>query len=158
MREARSLAYTASASLNEPSRLDRPYIYTTFIATQNDKMGDALAAFDEIINRMPESQAAFQLAKEALLARLRTDRIIGAAVFDSYLEAKDLGLDIDMRKVLFDELQKLTLADVKAFQEKWVKNRTYTYCVLGNERDIDMSKLVARGPVRRVTTKEIFGY
>ncbi len=158
MREARSLAYTASASLNEPSRLDRPYIYTTFIATQNDKMGDALAAFDEIINRMPESQAAFQLAKEALLARLRTDRIIGAAVFDSYLEAKDLGLDIDMRKVLFDELQKLTLADVKAFQEKWVKNRTYTYCVLGNERDIDMSKLVARGPIRRVTTKEIFGY
>lgn len=158
MREARSLAYTAGASLNQPARLDRPYIYTTFIATQNDKMGDALAAFDEIINNMPESEAAFNLAKEALLARLRTERITGSEVFESYLQAQDLGLDIDKRKVLFDEVQKLTLADVKAFQEKWVKGRHYTYCVLGNEKDIDMSKLKELGPVTRVTTEEIFGY
>lgn len=158
MRESRSLAYTAGASMNEPGRLDQPYFYNTFIATQNDKMGDALNAFDEIINNMPESEAAFDLAKEALLARLRTDRIIGAAVFNSYLEARDLGLDIDRRKVLFDEVQKLTLADVKNFQQKWVKGRTYTYCVLGNEKAIDMSKLSARGPVTRVTTEQIFGY
>lgn len=158
MREARSLAYTAGASMNQPTRLDRPYIYNTFIATQNDKMGDALEAFDEIINNMPESEPAFNLAKESLLARLRTDRITGSGIFNSYLDARDLGLDTDMRKVLFDEVQKLTLADVKAFQEKWVKGRTYTYCVLGNEKEIDMSKLSARGPITRVTTEEIFGY
>lgn len=158
MREARSLAYTAGASMNQPSRLDRPYIYNTFIATQNDKMGDALVAFDEIINHMPESEPAFTLAKESLLARLRTERITGSDIFDSYLQAKDLGLDIDKRKVLFDEVQKLTLADVKAFQEKWVKGRTYTYCVLGNEKELDMSKLKEQGPIIRVTTEEIFGY
>lgn len=158
MRESRSLAYTAGASMNEPERLDRPYIYNTFIATQNDKMGDALNAFDEIINNMPESEAAFNLAKEALAARLRTERIIGSDVFNSFLEAQDLGLDIDRRKVLFDEIQKLTLANVKDFQEKWVKGRTYTYCVLGNEKAIDMSKLSAHGPVIHVTTEEIFGY
>lgn len=50
LREARGLAYSASAGLGEPSRLDKPYIYSTFIATQNDKMGDALTAFDEVIN------------------------------------------------------------------------------------------------------------
>lgn len=158
MRESRSLAYTASASINEPSRLDQSYIYNTFIATQNDKMGDALNAFDEIINNMPESEAAFNLAKEALLARLRTDRIIGADIFSSYQAARDLGLDIDRRKVLFDEVQKLTLANVKDFQQKWVKGRTYTYCVLGDEKAIDMSKLSAYGPVTRVTTEQIFGY
>ncbi len=158
MREARSLAYTAGASMNQPSRLDHPYTYNTFIATQNDKIGDALATFTEIINHMPESEAAFNLAKESLLARLRTDRIVGGAIFNSYLEAQDLGLDIDMRKVLFEEVQKLTLADVKAFQEKWVKDRTYTYCILGNEKDIDMSQLSSYGPVQRVTTEEIFGY
>ena len=36
MREARGLAYSASASLNQPSRIDRPYVYVSFIATQND--------------------------------------------------------------------------------------------------------------------------
>lgn len=158
MREARSLAYSAAANLTQPSRLDRPYIYNTFIATQNDKMGDALAAFDEIINTMPESEAAFNLAKESLLARLRTDRIVGSDVFNSYMEAQDLGLEVDKRKMLFDEVQKLTLADVKAFQEKWVKGRTYTYCILGNEKDIDLSGLSPYGPITRVTTEEIFGY
>lgn len=158
MREARSLAYTAGARLKQPTRLDLPYTYNTFIATQNDKMGDALAAFDEIINHMPESQPAFDLAKEALLSRLRTERIIGSEVLGSYLSAKDLGLDIDRRKILFEEIQQLTLEDVKKFQEKWVKGRTYTYCVLGNEKELDMSKLSAYGPVTRLTTKEIFGY
>ncbi len=158
MRESRSLAYTAGASMSEPQRLDQPYIYKTFIATQNDKMGDALNVFDEIINNMPESESAFNLAKEALLARLKTDRIIGADIFNSYLEARDLGLDIDRRKVLFDEIQKLTLANVKDFQQKWIKGRTYTYCVLGNEKAIDMSQLSAYGPVTHVTTEQIFGY
>ena len=158
MREARSLAYTAGARLKQPSRLDMPYVYSTFIATQNDKMGDALAAFEEIINYMPESQSALDLAKEALLSRLRTERISGSDVLGSYLSAKDLGLDMDCRKVLFDEVRKLTLEDVKRFQEKWVKGRAYTYCVLGNEKDLDMSKLSAYGPVTRVTTEEIFGY
>ena len=50
MREARSLAYTAQAFLSQPGRLDRPYMYMAFIATQNDKMQKAIEAFDEIIN------------------------------------------------------------------------------------------------------------
>lgn len=158
MREARGLAYSASASLNQPSRIDRPYVYVSFIATQNDKMTDALTAFDEIINDMPQSEAAFKLAKESLLARLRTDRITGAGIFDSYLETKDLGLNIDTRKILFEELQKLTLEDVKNFQEKWVKGRSYSYCILGNEKELDMKKLASYGPIKRVTTEEIFGY
>lgn len=158
LREARGLAYSASAGLGEPSRLDKPYIYSTFIATQNDKMGDALTAFDEVINHMPESEAAFNLAKEALIARLRTDRITGAGIFDAYQEAKDLGLDSDRRKMLFDDLQKLTLDQVKDFQEKWVKDRKYTYCVLGDEKELDMKKLSSYGPVERLTTEQIFGY
>ena len=36
---------------------DAPYNYTSFIATQNDKMMDAIRAFDEIINDIPESEA-----------------------------------------------------------------------------------------------------
>ncbi|MEG0796598.1 MAG: insulinase family protein [Odoribacter sp.] len=158
MREARALAYSAAAFITQPARLNQSYIYKTYIATQNDKMGDALAAFDEIINNMPESEAAFNLAKESLLARLRTDRLTGGDIFDSYIAAQDLGLNIDLRKVLFDELQKLTLADVKTFQEKWVKGRSYVYCILGNEKELDLNKLSAYGKITRVTTEEIFGY
>ena len=49
----------------------------------------------------------------------------------------------------------MTLADIKAFQEKWVKGRTYTYCVLGDEKDLDLKSLEQYGPV---TKPSFFSY
>lgn len=158
MREARGLAYSAGAYLIAPSKLKYPYIYRTFIATQNDKMIDALKAFDEIINNMPESEKAFKLAQEALTSRLRTERITRSDVLWAYLNAQDLGLSEDSRKLLFEEVQKFTLPETKAFQEKWVKGRKYTHCVLGDEKELDMETLSKYGPIQRLTQEEIFGY
>ncbi len=158
MREARGLAYSAGAYLITPSKLKYPYVYRTFIATQNDKMIDAMKAFDDIINNMPESEKAFNLAKEALITRMRTERITKSGVLWSYLNAQDLGLNTDSRKELFEKVPSMTLADIKAFQEKWVKGRTYTYCVLGDEKDLDLKSLEQYGPVTKLSKEEIFGY
>lgn len=158
MRESRGLAYSAGAYLISPSKLKYPYVYRTFIATQNDKMIDALNAFEEIINNMPESQKAFDLAKDALISRLRTERITKSDILWNYVYAQDLGLNTDSRKELYEKVQSMTLADVKAFQEKWVKGRKYTYCVLGDEKDLDMKGLSKFGPVRKLTQEELFGY
>lgn len=76
MRERRSLAYSAWAYLYEPSRQNEPYYYVAQIATQNDKLFDAIDAFDDIIREMPQSPEAFGVAKEALKQRMRTDRTL----------------------------------------------------------------------------------
>ncbi len=158
MREARGLAYSAGAGLSQPGKLDKPYIFNTFIACQNDKMIDALAAFDEIINDMPESENAFKLAKDALLTRLRTQRITKSDILWNYLGAQDLGLTTDRRKELFEKAQTMTLEDVKKFQEEWIKGRTYTYCILGDEKELDLKGLQKYGPITHLTREEIFGY
>ena len=75
LREARGLAYSAYSLAMEPARLEDPYGYFTMIATQNDKMIDALTAFEEIITNMPLSEQAFAIAKEAIISRLRSERI-----------------------------------------------------------------------------------
>lgn len=158
MRETRGLAYSASANLKIPWKLGYPYVFSSFIATQNDKMGDALAAFDEIINQMPESESAFQLAKESLLTRMRTERTTKVNVLWSYIALQDLGLTENRSRALYEEVQKLTFDDVKAFQEKWVKGRKYTYCILGNEQELDMKTLSKYGKITRLSTEDIFGY
>ncbi len=158
MREARGLAYSAMANLSRPSRLPYPYMLRTQIATQNDKMMDAINTFNDIINNMPESEAAFNLAKEGTIARLRTDRIIRANVIWSYINAQDLGQDTDSRIGLYNDVQNMTLKDVIDFQQKWVKGRTYTYCILGDKNDLDMKKLKEVGPIQEVSTKDIFGF
>lgn len=158
MREARGLAYSSSAYLLEPSRLEEPYAYIAFIATQNDKVIDALRVFDQIINDMPESENAFKLAQDALVARIRTERINGFDVLQSYLEAKDLGLEVDIRKELYEKAQKFTLEDVKKFQQEKVKGRHYVYYILGDRKDLDLKKLSEYGPITYLTTEDIFGY
>lgn len=158
MRESRSLAYSANAGYYSPSYLDLPYYYTSMIATQNDKMDDAVTAFNEIINDMPESQRAFELAKEGLEARLRTDRIIKDNIAWAYINAQDMGDDHDTRREVFETLPSMTLEDIVTFQKENVKGRTYYYCILGDVEDLDMDALKKLGKVVVLTTEDIFGY
>ena len=158
MRETRGLAYSAWAALNEPRYLKYPYMVFTQIATQNDKMIDAINTFNEIINNMPESEKAFQLAKEGLINRLRTERIIKSDIIWSYINAQDLGENVDSRIKLYNDIQNMTLKDIVNFQKEWMKDRTYVYCILGDKKDLDMDKLKAVGPIEELTQEQIFGY
>ena len=158
MREARGLAYSSSARLYMPSFKDDSYMYYAFIATQNDKMKTAIEAFDEIINEMPESENAFNIAKEALVSRIRTERISGRGVLSSYISDRELGITEPRNKQIFEVAQTLTLDDVKATQQKWVKDRTYAYGILGDIKDLDTAYLQTLGPVQILTLEEIFGY
>ena len=158
MREARGLAYSSQARLVKPSSTEDTYMYFAFIATQNDKMKTAIEAFDEIINEMPESQAAFDVAKEALISRMRTDRVIRSGILNKYLSDRDLGLTEPRERMIFETVQTLTLDDVKATQEQWVKDRKYVYGILGDIKDLDTKYLQTLGPVKVLSLEEIFGY
>ena len=158
MRESRGLAYSANAYFSSPSYLDKDYVFGSFIATQNDKMMDAINAFNDIINNMPESEAAFKLAKEGLIARLRTERILKSDIIWSYIDAQDLGLKADPRIQLYEDVQKATLQDVIDFQQKHIKGRTYYYGILGDKKDLDMAALKKLGKVVELTQKDIYGY
>ncbi len=161
MREARGLAYTARASYSlGVQKPDAPYVFTTMIATQNDKMMDAITAFDEIINNMPQSEAAFNIAKENILANIRTTRVLGSQILWSYRAAKKMGNTEDSRKAIFEKTQAFTLADVVKFQQDVIKGRKYYIGILGTEKDLDMKTLGngSYGKVVRLTQKDIFGY
>lgn len=158
MREARGLAYSAWASFDTPSYADGTYSYTAFIATQNDKMRQAVEAFDSIINDMPHSEAAFQVAKDALVGRMRTERVTGMNVLSSYLSCRRMGLEEPMSRQIYETVQDLGMEDVAAFQQDWVRDRKYCYAILGDIDDLDTSFLSTLGPVKVVSLEDIFGY
>ena len=158
MREARGLAYSASAYLSSPSYPDDDYIFYAFIASQNDKLRDAVVEFDRIINQMPESEEAFQVAKASVISQLRTRRVTGAGVLNQFLSLRELGLSESRDKAVFEAVQDMTLSDVKAFQQEWIKGREYTYGFLGREEDFDTAFISTLGPVKHLTLEDIFGY
>jgi predicted Zn-dependent peptidase len=158
MREARGLAYSAWANYQRPGKPNRAYIMNAFIATQNDKMKEAIETFNDILNNMPESEKAFSIAKESIISYIRTERILRADILWSYLNNEIFGYTTDTRKELFEKIPAMTLDDTKAFQEKYIKNIPYTYCILGDTKDLDMETLKKIGPVKTLTQEEIFGY
>lgn len=171
MRESRSLAYSAWAVLSEPSWLDQPYVYMAQIATQNDKLTDATDAFNEIINEMPRSESAFNLAKEGIEKRLRTARTIDSSIAWAYINAEDLGLapsldgggknrsaGLDLDRLLYEKLPEMTLDGLVEFQKANVKDRKYNYAILGKIEDLDMDALSKTGRVVVLTTEDIFGF
>jgi hypothetical protein len=52
----------------------------------------------------------------------------------------------------------MTLNDVEAFNDKFLKERTKTYLVLGKESETDFKGLESLGPVTRLSLEDIFGY
>jgi len=84
-----------------------------------------------------------------ILANLSTQRTVRDNVLWSFVSAREMGVGVDRNKAVYDAVQGTTLADVKAFHDKWVKGRKYTYSILGDRNDIDMDYLRTLGPVHR---------
>ena len=117
-----------------------------------------MEAFAEIINNMPQSQNAFDIAKQSVLTSLATERVIKEDVLWHYLAAQNKGVNFDRNALIYDKIKTMTLDDVVSFQQEWIKDRSYTYCILGDKRDLDMKYLRSIGEVTLLSQEEIFGY
>ena len=158
MREKRSLAYSASSYYSNSGRKDGFFYNSANIITQNDKLFDALDTYEELFNDMPEAEANFNLAKDALIASSRTKRITKMAIITVYLHCERMGLKEPLNKQNFAAFQKLTMNDLVNFQKQYIKGQKKSYLILGKESEIDFNRLSKFGKVKKLTLDEIFGY
>lgn len=158
MREARGLAYSAYASYNWPWRKGDFEDFNTFIITQNDKMMDCIKQFNEILDNVPQSQAAFNVAKDALKKKLASRRVTKFGLIRKYQSNKRLGIDYDINERIYNGLDKVTMKDIVDYEKRLMANKTYRYLILGNEKALDMDALGKIAPVKHLSTETIFGY
>ena len=158
MREARGLAYNAGAGYIRPDRKGEKEFFFTHIISQNDKMMDCINQFHQILDTIPESEAAFKVAKESVLKQMATTRVRKGGIISRYLITKRLGLEKDLSEATYQAIQKLTLKDIAAFERANMAHKTFRYIILGDEKELDMEALGKIGPIRRLTLEDIFGY
>ena len=158
LRESRGLAYSAFADCATPSRKeDSNYAYT-YIISQNDKMMDCIRVFNNILDTLPQTPAAFELAKQAIMKRIASQRITKTGIIYSYLSAKERGIDYDLRSKVYAALPSLTLEEIVKFEHENMAQKSWRYLILGDENNLDMKALEKIAPIKRVSTKDIFGY
>lgn len=158
LREARGLAYSASAYYVTPGRKGIPEYGITNIITQNDKMMDCIKTFNEIIDEMPQSEKAFTLAKQGLQKQLATARTTKFSIIARYVTMRRMGLDYDINETIYKALPNITLSDIVNYEREVMAKKPYRYIILGDEKNLDMESLGKIGPIKRLTTEEIFGY
>ena len=158
MREARGLAYNASAYYSRASRVGEKESFFTHIITQNDKMMDCINHFKKITDEMPASETAFQIAKEGITKQLASLRTTKMGIISRWHAMKNLGLDFDLNKKIYEDLKTVQLKDMVDFEKANMAKKPLRYLILGDEKELDMKALEKIGPIRRLTTEEVYGY
>lgn len=158
IRESKSLAYSAYVSYASSSELNRPDYVTTYIGTQANKLPQAVTAMDELMANLPQIPAQFNNAKNAALKQIASGRINRTNIYFNQLNLKKLGVDYDLRKDIYKEVEKLSLADLTNFYDSQLKPMKYNTAIIGKKENLDMDALNKIGKFQEVSLEEIFGY
>jgi predicted Zn-dependent peptidase len=158
IRESQGLAYAAYAAYSLGGKKDRSNYLFSYVGTQADKQPEAMESMLDLLNNMPESEAAFNIAKEAILSQIESERITKSSVLWSYENAKDLGLDYDLRKDVYEKIQNMEFQNLKSFHEKYIKGKPFVTILVGSRDKINFDDLQKYGEVKELSLSEIFGY
>ena len=158
LRESKALAYSVYAAYRDPNKKEDAHYIFAYIGTQSDKLAEALYGMSDLLNEMPETEVLFESSKESILKQIQTERITKSSILFNYESAVRMGLDHDIRKDIYDGIQNMTLSDIKAFHNKYFKEKRYTYLVIGDKNKLDFKKLQKFGKLEKLSLADVFGY
>ena len=110
------------------------------------------------MNNMADAEKQFELAKTAITKKIETERITKTRIFWTYLHNKDLGIDYDYRKDIYEYAEKTDLESFKKFFNEYIKDNKYSILVMGNKKSVDMNALKKMGTVKELKLEEVFNY
>lgn len=158
IRESKALAYSTYSRFQLPAKKEDPMYIIAYVGTQADKINDAVPAMNELLSKMPKAEVTFNAAKDALKSQIETERINKEDIIFRIESTKKLGLHHDVRKDVYDALDKMSFEDVQKFFDTHYKGKTYTYSVIGSSEKIKTEDLQKMGTLTEVSLEEIFGY
>ncbi len=158
IRESKSLAYAVGTAYQSNSDKNKDDLMLAYIGTQANKLPQAVDAMTSLMNDMPEAENQFNEAKEATLKKIAAQRITKSNIFWNYESLLKRGIDYDNREEMYNEIQAMTMEDMKNFFKENVASQNYSISVIGNKNDLDMKALEKLGKVHEMDIDYLFNY
>ncbi len=158
IRESKSLAYSAYVSYANASESNHPNYVTNYIGTQSNKLPLAVTAMNDLMAQLPQIPAQFENSKGSALKQIASNRINRTNIFFNQLALKKLGVDYDIRKDVYAEIQGLTLPQLTSFYDTEIKPLKYNTAIIGKKENLNMESINKMGEFKEVSLEEIFGY
>ena len=158
LRESKALAYSVYSAYSTPRTADKSHYVTAYIGTQSDKLKEAMIGMNELLTDLPEVEANLENAKDAIVQKIRTERITKDKVLFSYESAKRMGSEKDARELIFNNIEGFTMEDLQSFHQEYINGNEYTILVLGSKDELNLDALKEYGEVKFLTLEDVFGY
>lgn len=159
IRESKALAYSAYSYIGTPTKADESHYVNAYIGTQNNKLGQAIGAMKDLMNKIPEgTDDMFEGSRISSLKQIESDRSTKDRIFWKFRRLEDRGLDYDISKNMYSDIGNMTMADMTSYFNENVADRKYVYCVIGKKSEMDMAVLNDLGTVKELSLEEVFGF
>ncbi|MDA3928813.1 MAG: insulinase family protein [Prolixibacteraceae bacterium] len=158
IRESKALAYSAYAGYRSASKQGRQNTLLGYLGTQADKLPIATETLLDLLNEMPKAEKQYDMAREAIVKKINTERITKENIFWTWQRNMDRGIDYDIRKDDYEAAKSVTMEEFEKFFNTKIKGQDFTFLVLGNIDNLDKKALKSLGEVKELSLEEIFGY
>ena len=158
IRESKALAYSTYAFYRTPNTKNEKYNMVAYVGTQADKIHEAIAGMNELLNVFPNSEKNLETAKAGMKKNYQTERITQDNIIYTYLNNQERGITGDDRQVIYQALDKMTGDDLKKFQDTQLSNKPYVMAIVASEKKVNLEDLKKYGEVKKLSLEEVFGY
>jgi zinc protease len=155
IREFRSLAYSATASLSNGSIYGAPAIFNGYIGCQADKSVEAIDAMTAIIKTLPLKPERISGIQKSLLQSSAMARPFFRSMSQTVHSWTKAGYTQDPSIFLTDGYSRLVFDDISRTWEKYVKEKPVSYAVAGNKKRMNLKDLGKYGTVKELSLSDI---
>jgi predicted Zn-dependent peptidase len=159
LREEREIAYATYTQFTIPVRKNDTHFIICDVATADNKLDSVIMALNGLMTALPAgSEQTLESSKEDIKKQIQSERIIRTDILFNYETDQRRGINYDLRKTIYDDISKLTFTDIQTLFNTYYKEKPFTYCVLGSQSKVDLTKLGQYGTMTQLNLNDIFGY
>ncbi len=156
IRESRSLAYSAWASVIQPDFNNKPNFLLGNVATQTDKTFEALDVFNDLIRNMPEKPERIDMIKKYLIGSTISNNPHFREISESIEDWKRRGYSNNPADDKIKVYEDMKFDDIVKFYKENIKDKPYVTIIVGDKKKVDMKKLSEYGEVKILKLKNIY--
>ena len=158
IREFRSFAYQVNARLKHPplNRSEKPASFVMKLATQTDKMIDAMEVLENLVHDMPERPERVESVKQTIRNWVNNEYPTSRSLSLKIAGFRREGYESDPNKDYLEVIDRMTMEDILRFYRENIQDHLMIYAIVGNSKSMDMEKLSKFGQIVKVTKKDIY--
>jgi zinc protease len=156
IREFRSMAYSARASVHTPDVTGKPAFMVGTVDTQGDKTNDAVSIIHSLIKEMPLKAHKAESVKNNLMFGSITSRPSDRYLTYYIEQWEDLGYTEDPTKVNQVNYEHANMDFINKFYTENIQQKPIAIVIVGDKKKIDTKELAKLGTYEFLKSSKLF--